>query len=62
MVRFVRLTSWRSWDLLNVDSGILEFPAPELNLQTDCQVRRLRTDTRDGVVLRRNRINYTCRQ
>ncbi|TWW57144.1 hypothetical protein D4764_08G0011310 [Takifugu flavidus] len=37
MVRFVRLTSWRSWDLLNVDSGILELPPPELNLTTDCQ-------------------------
>lgn len=37
MVRFVRLTSWRSWDLL--DSALLE--PPELSLGSDCQVKPL---------------------
>lgn len=38
MVRFVRLTSWRSWDLLNVDTEIPEPPTPTL---TESQVRGL---------------------
>lgn len=38
MVGFVRLTSWRSFDLLHVDSAFLESP-PEMNSMTDCQVR-----------------------
>lgn len=45
MVRF-RLTSWRSWDLLQVDSDFLASP-PELNPMIDCQVRLLQTDARD---------------
>lgn len=38
MVHFVRLTSWRSWDLLNVDTEIPEPPTPTL---TESQVRGL---------------------
>lgn len=38
MVRFVRLTSWRSWDLLNVHTEIPEPPTPTL---TESQVRGL---------------------
>lgn len=47
MVRFVRLTSWRSWDLLTGDPDILALPPPEPNLMADWQVRRSRTHARD---------------
>lgn len=45
MVRFGRLTSWRSWDLLQLDSEIPESPPPDAKPTTTagCQVRRLLT-------------------
>ena len=44
MVRFGRLTSWRSWDLLHVDSEIPESPSAETKATASgCQVRRLLT-------------------
>lgn len=40
MVRFGRLSSWRSWDLLQVDSEIPEsLPVDNRPTSNDCQVR-----------------------
>ena len=40
MVRFGRLTTWRSWDLLHVDPGIAEEPPHSPTMSTDYEVRQ----------------------
>lgn len=51
MVRFGRLTSWRSWDLLHDDLEMQVSPPPDTKpTATDSEVRRLPTRHRNELL------------